>query len=96
MTTWDERMTRAPSPEPLLELVETCWRMQSRQSSQRIVACGIYRVAFGLEIRGYYEPDDLLHSQRVPDLEQGRQLASMMKQRILNQGGFDELPPSVQ
>ena len=54
MTTWEERFRPQPGREPELTLLEPCWRMRSRQKATRVLECGIYRVATGLEVRCGY------------------------------------------
>ena len=81
---------RPPAPEPRLERLEVCWRMQS-QHSQRVLSCGIYRTDLGLEVRCGYEPDDLLRSQYAAEMGSARELAAEWRQVVLEKGGFTEI-----
>ena len=47
MTTWEERFRKRERPAPRVELREVCWRFVG--PSQRVLVCGIYAVATGLE-----------------------------------------------
>ena len=90
MTTWEERMTRCPDPEPRLELLETCWRLRTPHG--RILSCGIYRTdAPGLEVRAGLSEEDLLRSQRTRGIEAARAIAEKWKQAVLATGGFLEV-----
>lgn len=82
---------RPPAPEPRLELLEECWRLQS-QHSHRILTCGIYRTDLGLEVRCGYEPDDLLRSQYAAEIGSARAIAEEWRQAVVAKDGFTELP----
>ena len=82
-------MTPRPPREPQLRIGETCWRMKG--PSGRMLECGIYRVATGLEVRCGYGPDDLLRSQMAPDIGTARETAEQWRQAVLAKGGFEEL-----
>ena len=82
--------SRPVPPKP--QLLETCWRFQSKQGP-RIVTCGLYRVlAPGIEVRVGYSDEDLLYSTLVADLPAGRERAAALKVTVSRTGGFDELP----
>lgn len=90
MNTWEDRMRGRPPVAPLLELLEVCWRMLG--PSQRVLECGIYRTAAGLEVRVGYGVDDLLYSMHLPHLEAARVKAVVLRQAVVDKGGFAELP----
>ena len=46
---------------PPLERIELCWRMKG--PSGKVLTCGVYRVAQGVEVRCGYGEDDLIPSQ---------------------------------
>lgn len=85
-------MRARPAAAPSITLLETCWRMRSRQKATRILECGIYRVQSGVEVRVGYGPDDLLYSHLVVEIGGGRTLAAALRETVLAKGGFDELP----
>lgn len=90
MDQWEQRMTRRPEPEPLLELLETCWQFLG--PSKRVLTCGIYAIgAPGLEVRVGYSAEDLLYSKVEPEIESARELAGALRQTVINKGGFTEL-----
>jgi hypothetical protein len=81
--------TPPPKPEPLLHLLETCWRM--RAPSGRVITCGIYRTEGpGLEVRAGFSEDDLLRSQRTAEIGSARELADEWRRAVLAKGGFTE------
>jgi hypothetical protein len=92
MTTWQDRMTPQPSREPLLEVVETCWRMRNLQKPDFILECGIYRTDTGLEVRAGYGAEDLLYSLLVPSVRRGHERAAELRQLVIDKGGFEDLP----
>jgi hypothetical protein len=89
MDQWEERMTRRPDPEPRLELLETCWRM--RAPSGRILSCGVYQTAIGLEVRVGYSEEDLLYSKRAIDREDAAAICEELRRTVVAKGGFTEL-----
>jgi hypothetical protein len=56
-----------------LELLEACWR--AVQAGQRVLLCGIYRTAEGLEVRASYSDLEMLQARTVADVATARQLA---------------------
>ena len=91
---WDRTIYREHKERkhaPQLELVESCWHMRSLQKATRILGCGIYRTAAGLEVRAGYMPDDLLRSQVARDMETAREVAEAWRQAMVAKGGFEEL-----
>lgn len=92
---------RNPTPphELGLELVETCWRMRSREKADRVLECAIYATAIGLELRAGYGPDDLLKSQTFVDganVEsadlRARAVAEQWRKQVIATQGFEQLP----
>ena len=69
------------------------WTAGSKnQRIQAIISCGIYRTdGPGLEVRCGFSEDDLLRSQRVPEMGSGRELAEDWRQAALAKGNFVEL-----
>jgi hypothetical protein len=91
---WDKiyREHKEQKQAPQLELIEPCWQMRSLQKSTRILECGIYRTAAGLEVRTGYAPDHLLRSQVASDMvETARDIAEAWRQAVVEKGGFEEL-----
>jgi hypothetical protein len=92
LTTWDERMTLKLPREPMLTLLELCWRMKA--PSGRVLECSICRTAApGLEVRCGYGEDDLLRSQVAPEIGSARDIAEEWRQAVLAKGGVEELAP---
>jgi hypothetical protein len=89
MTTWQDRMSAKPQRVPPLEVVAPCWRMRS--PSGRLLHCAVYKTEVGLEVRAGYA-EDLLHSQRVFNVDEGRRYAEELRQAVRAKGGFEELP----
>jgi len=89
MTTWKDRMLAQSPRVPPLDVVAPCWRMRS--PSGRLLHCAVYKTAVGLEVRAGYA-DDLLHSQRVFDVDEGRRYAEELRQAVRAKGGFEDLP----
>jgi hypothetical protein len=86
---WDKVKTpvRPAAPPAPPEVVETCWRM--RGPSGKVLACTICRdAAPGLEVRVGYAVDDLLKSQRVPDLAAARDQAATWRETVVAVGRF--------
>jgi hypothetical protein len=88
-----------PPHEPGLELVETCWRMRSREKADRVLECAIYVTAMGLELRAGYGPDDLMKSQLFvdgPNTEsadrRARAVAEQWRKQVITTLGFEQLP----
>ena len=62
------------------------------QPTGRDVVCAIFETAAGLEVRAGYR-DELLHSQRCPDLTTARAVAEQFKRVLVEElGSMDELP----
>jgi hypothetical protein len=80
----------APRPDPPApELVERCWQMRSLQKATRHLTCGVYRLSDGgFEVRVAYSELELLRSQRVPNVDAGRDLAERWHQVVIAKGGF--------
>lgn len=74
---------------PTIGLLETAWMMKG--PSGRILDCGIYRIATGLEVRCGYGPDDLLRSHLTRELGTARDVAQEWRQAVLAKGGFTEV-----
>jgi hypothetical protein len=86
---WDNIRNRTPRPQPkpLLKQLEIYWRM--RAPSGRVVTCGIYRTdGPGVEVRAGFSEDDLLRSQRTPEIGSAREFAEEWRQAVLAKGGF--------
>ncbi len=77
----------------LAELVELSWRMRSLQKATRILDCGIYRTATGLDVRAGYGLEDLFQSELFTEIEAARDYAEGLRQTVIAKGGFEELPP---
>jgi hypothetical protein len=76
---------------PRLELLERCWRLRSQLTGRDLV-CAIFETAAGLEVRAGYR-DDLLHSQRCPDLLTARAVAEQFRRVLVEElGSVDEVP----
>lgn len=72
---------------PTPTLVESCWRLRF---GTRLVACGIYSdAAPGLDVRAGFTEDDLLRSERAPDLRTARELAEAWRLEVLAKGGVE-------
>jgi hypothetical protein len=71
----------------LLELIETCWQTLHTVSG-RVLLCGIFRTDGGLEVRASYSDPQLVRSQRVTDITEGRQLAEEWRRVIATDGAF--------
>ena len=90
---WDNVRGEKPRPPtpPLLALLEHCWRLKAPRG--RVVECGICRTeAPGLAVRAGMGSDDLLRSQRVPEIGTARDVADEWRQLALAKGTFTELP----
>ena len=88
-----------PPHEPSQELVETCWRLRSREKADRVLECAIYATAIGLELRAGYGPDDLLKSQMFVDAAnvesadlRARAVAEQWRKQVMASQGFEQLP----
>lgn len=82
-------MTPRPKDAPRLEPLEPCWRMKG--PSGKVLQCGVYRIATGLEVRCGYGEDDLLRSQLAPEIGTARDVAEQWRQAVIAKGGFVEL-----
>jgi hypothetical protein len=93
MSTWEERMTPRPTPEPRLDLVEVCWRVVG--PSKKVIDCGIYRTAVGLEVRCAYSErvEDFLRSQFANEIGMAREIAEAWKHAAMAKG-FQEAATS--
>jgi hypothetical protein len=90
---------RMPAHEPGLNPVETCWRLRSRQETDRVLECAIYATAMGLELRAGYGPADLLKSQLFVDGanaesadRRARAVAEQWRRQVVTIQGFEQLP----
>jgi hypothetical protein len=80
------------TPEPRLELIETCWRMRSLQKATRILSCRIYQTnAPGLEVRAAYSDENLLRSQRTAEIGSAREIAEACRQAVIERGGLTDV-----
>jgi hypothetical protein len=93
------RENSTPPHEPGLELVETCWRLRSREEADRVLECAIYATAVGLELRAGFGPDDLLKSQTFVDGAnaesadlRARAVAEQWRKQVIATQGFEQLP----
>ena len=95
MTTWEERMgPRPPAPAPRLELLETCWQLTG--PTGKTITCGVYAVdGPGVEVRAGYSLDDFAKTQRVADVDRGRELAGEWKAAAIAKG-FTEVTDCVE
>lgn len=93
MGTWEDRMTPRLKRQPQMERIETCWQMVG--PSGKVLACAVYRVEAGLEVRCGYSEEDLLRSQRAADIGTARELAEEWRQAVLAKGGFTDLAPET-
>ena len=87
------------SDETTHELVETCWRMRSREKADDVLECAIYASAMGLELRAGYGPKNSLKSQLFvdgPNAEsadrRARTVAEQWRKQLMAVGGFEQLP----
>jgi hypothetical protein len=85
--------------EPSLERVETCWRLRSREKTDRVLECAIYATAIGLELRAGYGPDDLVKSQAFVDAanvesadRRARAVAQQWLKQLIATPEFEQLP----
>jgi hypothetical protein len=85
--------------EPTHELVETCWRMRSREKADDVLECAIYATAMGLELRAGYGPTNSLKSQLFVDGanaesadRRARTVAEQWRKQLMAVGGFEQLP----
>ena len=69
--------------------VPTFWRM--RAPTGRLLTCGLYETAEGLELRAGYEGDDPLWAEVVESEEVGVALAAAWKAVVVGKGGFVDL-----
>jgi hypothetical protein len=97
MTT--EQDGTSPTHKPQVERVETCWRMRSRQTGDRVLECAIYSSAMGLELRASYSPDDLLKSELFVDApntedadRRARAVAEQWRKQVIATLGLEQLP----
>jgi hypothetical protein len=77
--------TTGEGPDP----VPTFWRM--RAPTGRLLTCGLYQTADGLELRAGFEGDDPMWSEVVASEEMGLQLAAAWKDVVISKGGFVDL-----
>lgn len=89
MPTWEQRFSKREPGDAPLTLVETSWRMTG--PSGRVLDCGVYRIASGLEVRCGYGPDDLLRSQYAVEIGTARDIAEQWRRAVIAKGGFDEV-----
>jgi hypothetical protein len=57
-------------------------------ASGKVLECGIYRTAAGIEGRCGYGPDDLLRSQLAPEIGTACGVAEQWRRGVLAKGGF--------
>lgn len=96
----DDRMepnTASHQPNPVR--IETCWRLHSRQESDRVLECAIYETAMGFELRAGYGPDDLFKSQLFVDAlntesadRRARAVAEQWRKQVIGTLSFEQLP----
>jgi hypothetical protein len=67
----------------------TFWRLRSRSGS--VFECGIYNDDTWMDVRISLGADTM-HSELVPTIERGRQIAERWRVAILAKGGVEELP----
>ena len=67
----------------------TCWRFVG--PSQRVLECGVYRVATGLEVRAGYSAEDIVRTQLMPDIGTARAFAAAWRQALIDTGRFTEV-----
>jgi hypothetical protein len=80
------RIRRAPI------LLEVCCRIRTPHS--KVVRCAIVSdAAPGVEVRAFFADDDLLQSQRAPEIGAARHIAAAWRQTLID-NEFVELPPS--
>ena len=73
-------------PEPAQS---TFWRM--RASTGRLLTCGLYETADGLELRAGFVGDDPMWTEPVPSEDFGVALAASWKAIVVGKGGFVDL-----
>ena len=84
MTTWEDRFRPRERPAPRVELLEVCWRFVG--PSQRVLECGVYTVATGLEVRAGYSADDIVRTQLTPDIDTARSIAAGWRLTLIDKG----------
>ncbi len=91
MGTWDERMRPRPVERPQSEFLERCWRLKT--STGRVLTCGIFKDAHGLEVRGGCEPREFLFSQRAAEIGDARAIAEQQRLAMVEEfGPLEALP----
>ena len=88
---WDRVYTPGPPPpgppEPIV--VEVCWRI--RTPNNHVLTCGIFQdAAPGLDVRAFFNADELIRSERAAEIGAARDIAAVWKQAVLERG-FVEL-----
>jgi hypothetical protein len=71
--------------------IDLCWRM--RAPTGRLLMCGLYQTADGLELRAGYAGDDPMWAEAVPSKEAGVMIAAAWKEVVAGKGGFVDLDP---
>jgi hypothetical protein len=75
----------APAGPSAPALLEVCWQL--RAPSGRVITCGIYRdAAPGLDVRCGFSEEDLLRSQRSPEIGSARELAETWRHAVIAKG----------
>jgi hypothetical protein len=80
---------RAAQPAPQPDLLRLFWKMQA--PSGKVLSCGLYSTAAGLEVRCDYGGDDLIRSQFAADPGTAGEVAAAWKMTALSKAGFLEL-----
>ena len=71
------------------DFLPTFWRL--RAPTGRLLTCGLYQTAEGLELRAGYEGDDPMWAEGVESEEEGVILAAAWKETVVGKGGFVDL-----
>jgi hypothetical protein len=95
MTPQGNATAHGPNPQ----FVETCWRIRSRQESDRVLECAIFAITMGIELRAGYGPDDLHKSQVFVDAantesaeQRARTVAQQWLKQLIATQAFEQLP----
>jgi hypothetical protein len=89
MSDW-QRHDHEPAPRldpPAPKLLEMCWRMLG--PSNKPIECGIYVQSFGFDLRAGYGGDDVIRTQWVQTVDEGRELAAEWRQASVDKGFTD-------
>jgi hypothetical protein len=74
-----------------MPLLEAAWRLRSTRQADRVLMCGIYQAFFGVEVRIWFDEDDVVRSELVRSIHTARELAHQFKVAILATHGYADL-----